>query len=395
VPAEIDKVRDFLNLLCHQTWKISDDWRQGALAPDIDPKQVDDAARAIERAFRLSVSTSTHFPCHRVVLSLSESDKIANGILLPDEGVALRRGLAVLEARLKTLDRSRALKRKQLTSTDWDRLDGYRKLLSGRDHYYIRREVFNALFAASAQRKLVLNHLTIASRRTSSYGRTEGVAGRMKLSSRAADRLGKTMGTRLPSIEALGQNAPPREGGALRLLRAIVGFVQGDPQSCRVVRAPTPEEEDARRLHRERQRLVRERTGHLNRIKALLVTHGIRALRITDAKWCERLDKMRTGDGRPIPARLKIEIEREWKRLKVVAEQVRDVEAERDRLVKGSEPSGDVSTEKMRRLGEALCSQPAHISPKPAQYLLVLIWFLGGERRHDEVHRRHPGLHSR
>ena len=32
---------------------------------------------------------------------------------------------------------------------------------------------------------------------------------------------------------------------AKRLLRAIVGFVQGDPQSCRVVRAPTPEEEDA------------------------------------------------------------------------------------------------------------------------------------------------------
>ena len=59
---------------------------------------------------------------------------------------------------------------------------------------------------------------------------------------------------------------------AKRLLRAIVGFVQGDPQSCRVVRAPTPEEEDARRLHRERHRLVRERAGHLNRIKALFIT---------------------------------------------------------------------------------------------------------------------------
>jgi hypothetical protein len=80
VPAETDKLLAFLNLLCHQTWRISDDWRQGALAPDIDPKQVDDAARAIERAFRLSGSTSTHFPCHRVVLSLSESDKIENGI---------------------------------------------------------------------------------------------------------------------------------------------------------------------------------------------------------------------------------------------------------------------------------------------------------------------------
>jgi hypothetical protein len=41
---------------------------------------VDEAARAIERAFRLSGSTSTHFPCHRVVLSFSESDKIKNGI---------------------------------------------------------------------------------------------------------------------------------------------------------------------------------------------------------------------------------------------------------------------------------------------------------------------------
>jgi hypothetical protein len=80
VPADIDKLRAFLDLLCRQTWKISDDWRLGALAPDIHRKKVDEAARAIERAFRLSVSTSTHFPCHRVVLSLSESDKIKNGI---------------------------------------------------------------------------------------------------------------------------------------------------------------------------------------------------------------------------------------------------------------------------------------------------------------------------
>jgi TIR domain len=80
VPADIDKLRAFLDLLCRQTWKISDDWRLGALTPDIHRKKVDEAARAIERAFRLSGSTSTHFPCHRVVLSLSESDKIKNGI---------------------------------------------------------------------------------------------------------------------------------------------------------------------------------------------------------------------------------------------------------------------------------------------------------------------------
>ena len=58
---------------------------------------------------------------------------------------------------------------------------------------------------------------------------------------------------------------------------------------------PTPEDEDARRLYRERQRLVRERTGHISRIKALLITHGIRALRLTDAKWLQRLGSMTTG----------------------------------------------------------------------------------------------------
>jgi alkylated DNA nucleotide flippase Atl1 len=71
VPVDADKVRAFLDQFCRKTWSISDDWRQGPLAPDVKAKQVEDAARAIERAFRRSGSTSTHFPCHRVVLSFS------------------------------------------------------------------------------------------------------------------------------------------------------------------------------------------------------------------------------------------------------------------------------------------------------------------------------------
>jgi hypothetical protein len=87
VPASTEKIRAFLDLLCRQTWKISDDWRLGALAPDIHRKKVDEAAHAIESAFRLSGSTSTHFPCHRVVLSLSKSDKIKKGI--PESALVL------------------------------------------------------------------------------------------------------------------------------------------------------------------------------------------------------------------------------------------------------------------------------------------------------------------
>ena len=80
VPADADKVRAFLDPLCRQTWKMSDDWRRGALAPEIADDQVEAAARAIAEAFRRSGSASTYYPCHRVVLSLSESDDIASGI---------------------------------------------------------------------------------------------------------------------------------------------------------------------------------------------------------------------------------------------------------------------------------------------------------------------------
>jgi hypothetical protein len=80
VPVETEKVRSFLDQFCRETWRISDDWRQGPLAPYVDDNKLKEAAGAIERAFRRSGSTSTHFPCHRGVLSLSESDKVEGGI---------------------------------------------------------------------------------------------------------------------------------------------------------------------------------------------------------------------------------------------------------------------------------------------------------------------------
>ena len=80
VPADVDKVIAFLDPLCRRTWEVSDDWRRGALAPEIGDDQVAAAARAIAEAFRRSGSASTYYPCHRLVLSLSESDDIAKGI---------------------------------------------------------------------------------------------------------------------------------------------------------------------------------------------------------------------------------------------------------------------------------------------------------------------------
>jgi transposase len=55
----------------------------------------------------------------------------------------------------------------------------------------------------------------------------------------------------------------------LMLVRALIAVDRGDRHVCSIVRVPTIEEEDARRSHRERQRLIRERTAHINRIKGL------------------------------------------------------------------------------------------------------------------------------
>jgi hypothetical protein len=76
---------------------------------------------------------------------------------LPDEGVALRRGIAILKARLGELDRLKTLETSD--SADWEKIPGYWKRRNTDDRYIIRREVFNAIFATAVQRDLVLKYL--------------------------------------------------------------------------------------------------------------------------------------------------------------------------------------------------------------------------------------------
>ena len=51
------------------------------------------------------------------------------------------------------------------------------------------------------------------------------------------------------------------------LVRSLLAYKRGEPRVCSMVKAPTPEEEDRRRLCRERKVLTAERVLHVNRIK--------------------------------------------------------------------------------------------------------------------------------
>jgi transposase len=72
---------------------------------------------------------------------------------------------------------------------------------------------------------------------------------------------------------------------------------------------------------------------HVNRIKGLLATQGIYDYRPLRRDRREHLDELRTGDGRVLPQCLRREIEREFKRLELVLEQIAMSEAERDAAV--------------------------------------------------------------
>jgi transposase len=115
-----------------------------------------------------------------------------------------------------------------------------------------------------------------------------------------------------------------------RMVRALIRHLRGEPEACSVVHVPSVEQEDARRLHRERRRLIAERVQHVNRIKGLCATQGIYHYAPLRKDRLARLDDLRTGDGRTLSTRLKAEIVRELKRLEVLLEMIATVEAERD-----------------------------------------------------------------
>ena len=117
------------------------------------------------------------------------------------------------------------------------------------------------------------------------------------------------------------------------LLRALLAYKRGEPRVCAMVVAPSPEEEDRRRLCRERRTLIGERITHVNRIKGLLFAQGISDYAPLRRDRRARLEALRTGDGRVLPSHVKAQISRELDRLELLLGQIKAVEAEQDALL--------------------------------------------------------------
>ena len=143
-----------------------------------------------------------------------------------------------------------------------------------------------------------------------------------------------------------------------KLLRSLMAYLRGEPKVWSVVRVPSVAEEDDRRLHRERGRLINERIQHVNRIKGLLAIHGIYNYQPLRRDRMQQLERLRTADGRTLSPRLKAEIRRELQRLELVIGMIKTIEAERDAIASTKTETEHTSAKKIQDLAKIKCIGP-------------------------------------
>jgi transposase len=110
------------------------------------------------------------------------------------------------------------------------------------------------------------------------------------------------------------------------LMRALLGWLRGEPGHCRMVAIPTVAQEDARRPGREREGLVAERTRLTNTIKAELALWGIQGFKPGLRKAAEHLEALRTVEGEPLPPNTLARLHRLLKRRTLISDQIKAIE---------------------------------------------------------------------
>lgn len=120
----------------------------------------------------------------------------------------------------------------------------------------------------------------------------------------------------------------------------------GQRKAFSAVRVPTEEQESQLRVHRERERLVKERTGHRARLKSLCVLHGFE---VSDPARVP-VDRVVDWAGKPLPRALVEELKREQERLRLVEAQLKDLEKHQTAALKQATSPALKKAQKLCRL---------------------------------------------
>lgn len=113
------------------------------------------------------------------------------------------------------------------------------------------------------------------------------------------------------------------------LMRATLGWLRGEAKHCSMVAIPTLAQEDARRPNREHQTLVKECGRVVSRMKATMARLGVRSFNVKLRKALEKLAGLRTPEGVPLPANTLDELRRDMAQLRLIREQIKEIEQAR------------------------------------------------------------------
>lgn len=112
----------------------------------------------------------------------------------------------------------------------------------------------------------------------------------------------------------------------------LIRYCAGDTKVWSVVRVPPEEAEDARRLHRELERLKKDRTRLRNRIWSDLALVGRRPGRLDD--FFRNLSRQRMPNGQALPPFLCAGLKRTWAQLRLLKQQIKELESHREKRVR-------------------------------------------------------------
>jgi transposase len=124
------------------------------------------------------------------------------------------------------------------------------------------------------------------------------------------------------------------------LLRALLGWLRGEPKHCSMVAVPSLAEEDAKRPIRERDTLVVEATRLVNRMTSLLALHGILGFNVKLKKAPAKLASLRTAEGEPLPPNTLAELRSAMQRRQMIKARIAEIEAARLERLKQAPSAG-------------------------------------------------------
>ena len=130
-----------------------------------------------------------------------------------------------------------------------------------------------------------------------------------------------------------------------KLIRCLIRWFRGEPKVWSVVQVPSVKDEDDRQLHRELRALKSEQTRHTNRIRSLLISQGVK-IPVREG-FGGLIRKCRIWDGSLLPKHMVSRLEREYQRLEIVREQIRELEKQRRETLRRSQ---DETVEQVRQL---------------------------------------------